>query len=171
MLRIVRDAQVGSAHDGIVDSISNITEIHEPLCFDRPVGVGPGNGNGGTDPRAARSFGIWSIAWSGNGQEVIAGSNDASLYVYDIASSRVVARVEGHDDDVNSVDYLTEGECQLMVTGSDDTLVKVWDRRLLDSGGGRGGGGGGHGRAVGVFVGHSEGVAHVSRMALLPQGA
>lgn len=36
-------------------------------------------------------------------------------------------------------------------TGSDDSVIKVWDRRAL-----------GNGREVGAFVGHSEGITNVA---------
>jgi WD repeat-containing protein 23 len=37
----------------------------------------------------------------------------------------------------------------LIFTGSDDSLVKVWDRRVLT-------------KEAGTFVGHSEGITHVT---------
>jgi len=40
---------------------------------------------------------------------------------------------------------------QLLFSGSDDGLVKVWDRRQL----------GKEGRPVGVLMGHLEGITHV----------
>ena len=54
---------VGTAWD-IVESINNITEVHEALNFDPSAR---------DDWRMGRSFGIWSVAWSGDGQEILAG--------------------------------------------------------------------------------------------------
>ncbi len=31
-----------------------------------------------------RNFGIWSVAWSGDGREIIAGTNDQSVFLYDV---------------------------------------------------------------------------------------
>ena len=38
---------------------------------------------------------------------------------------KVVAQVNGHDDDVNAVAYLEPGSPHTLVSGSDDTFVKV----------------------------------------------
>ena len=35
------------------------------------------------------SFGIWSLRWSPDGKEIIAGTGDSSLYIYDVESQRV----------------------------------------------------------------------------------
>lgn len=51
-----------------VESMANVTEIHDPLHFDATATGGPGE-----DVRYARSFGIWSISWSPGGREIIAG--------------------------------------------------------------------------------------------------
>ena len=35
------------------------------------------------------SFGIWSLRWSPDGKDIIAGTGDSSLYIYDVESQRV----------------------------------------------------------------------------------
>lgn len=55
---------------------------------------------------------------------MIAGTNDQSVYVFDIATNKVVARVQGHRDDVNAVTY-ADTSPNIIVTGSDDSLIKV----------------------------------------------
>lgn len=60
---------------------------------------------------------------------MIAGTNDQSVYVFDIATSKVVARVQGHRDDVNAVTY-ADTSPNIIVTGSDDSLIKVGARAL-----------------------------------------
>ena len=111
-------------------------------------------------PRAPRSTaarqsnGIWSLAWSGDNREIIAGTADQSLYVYDVAAGRTVVTAVAGADDVNAVAYADESS-QMIFTGCDDHEVKVWDRRLLGAGGPTGGG------AVGVFLGHNEGITHL----------
>eukprot|EP00741_Cyanophora_paradoxa_P017851 tig00021035_g17240.t1 len=98
-----------------------------------------------------RSFGLWSCKFNTDNTEVIAGSSDSSIYVYDIAKRAAVLRVEGHADDVNSVDW-ADPDSQILFSASDDGTCKVWDRRNL----GRGN------TPVGVLVGHTEGITHVS---------
>ena len=41
-----------------------------------------------------------------------------------------------------------------MFTGSDDCLIKVWDRRAL--------GGSNHATSMGAFLGHTEGVTNIA---------
>ena len=53
------------------------------------------------------SFAIFSLKWSGDGREIIAGTNDERVYIFDVESSRVVAYIDGHDNDVNAVRYIT----------------------------------------------------------------
>ncbi|CUS13093.1 unnamed protein product [Tuber aestivum] len=98
------------------------------------------------DPR----YGIWSIRFSGDGREIVAGANDCCLYVYDIETLTPVLRLEGHKEDVNAVCYGDRASPHIVYSGSDDATVKVWDRRSMADG-----------REVGVFVGHTEGLTYV----------
>ncbi|PUU77426.1 WD40-repeat-containing domain protein [Tuber borchii] len=98
------------------------------------------------DPR----YGIWSIRFSGDGREIVAGANDGCLYVYDIETRTPVLRLGGHREDVNAVCYGDRASPHIIYSGSDDTTVKVWDRRSMADG-----------REVGVFVGHTEGLTYV----------
>lgn len=49
-----------------------------------------------------------------------------------------------HDDEINTVCWANRETSNLLYTGSDDSFVKVWDRRAL----------GGSRRPAGVFIGH-----------------
>jgi len=93
---------------------------------------------------------IWSIRFSGDGREIVAGANDGCLYVYDIETRTPVLRLGGHGEDVNAVCYGDRASPHIIYSGSDDTTVKVWDRRSMADG-----------REVGVFVGHTEGLTYV----------
>ncbi|TQW01048.1 hypothetical protein V2A60_002066 [Cordyceps javanica] len=95
-------------------------------------------------------FGIWSIRFSGDGRELVAGTNAHSLVVYDIESRQVLHHVEGHDDDVNAVCFADKLSPHILYSGSDDATIKVWDRRSM-----------GDGREVGAFVGHIEGLTYI----------
>lgn len=131
---------VNIASSGGVESVANVTDIHDSLSFL----------NGGRTQR----LGIWSLAWSSNNQEIVAGTSDPGLRVYDLMQRKVVAMAGGHDDDVNAVAYAEPDTPNMIFTGSDDSYVKVWDRRELDASGRRS-------RPSGVFVGHTEGVTHL----------
>ena len=97
-----------------------------------------------------RHFGIWSLRFSGDGREIVAGTSDHSVYVYDIATGQSILRIPGHNDDVNAVCFGDQGSPHILYSGSDDTLIKVWDRRSL-----------GDSREAGAFVGHTEGLTYV----------
>ncbi|KAL8763863.1 MAG: hypothetical protein Q9184_000459 [Pyrenodesmia sp. 2 TL-2023] len=95
-------------------------------------------------------FGIWSIRFSGDGREVVAGTSENSIYVYDIEAKKSVLRIAGHTDDVNAVCFGDNSSPHILYSGSDDTLIKVWDRRSM-----------GDSREAGVFMGHTEGLTYV----------
>ncbi len=59
-------------------------------------------------------------------------------------------RLEGHDDDVNSVCFADDSS-HILFSGSDDTYIKIWDRRSMRSG-----------KESGVLVGHTEGITYVT---------
>ncbi|KAH0362541.1 WD40 repeat-like protein, partial [Aureobasidium melanogenum] len=77
-------------------------------------------------------FGIWSLRYSGDGREIVAGTSDSSV------------------DDVNAVCYGDKTSPHILYSGSDDTTLKVWDRRSM-----------GDGREAGAFVGHTEGITYI----------
>lgn len=95
-------------------------------------------------------FGIWSVRFSGDGRELVAGTGNDCVYVYDIETRKTVLRIRGHRDDVNAVCYGDKQSPHILYSGSDDATIKVWDRRSI-----------GDGRPAGVFLGHTEGVTYV----------
>lgn len=69
---------------------------------------------------------IWSIRFSGDSREIVAGAHFGDIYVYDIEARRRVLKVEGHADDVNGVAFADTGSSNVLISGSDDSFVKVW---------------------------------------------
>ncbi|KAK4684769.1 DDB1- and CUL4-associated factor 11, partial [Tremellales sp. Uapishka_1] len=96
-------------------------------------------------------FGIWSIRFSADGKEVVAGAGSGKIMVYDIESQRRSLSVSGHADDVNAVCFADESSTNILVSGSDDGYVKVWDRRSLSSS-----------TPSGVLVGATEGITYTA---------
>ncbi|PYI25050.1 WD repeat protein [Aspergillus indologenus CBS 114.80] len=95
-------------------------------------------------------FGIWSIRFSGDGREIVAGTSDQSVIVYDLETRQSVLRLQNHEDDVNAVCFGDQSSPHIIYSGSDDTTLRVWDRRSM-----------GDGREAGVFMGHTEGLTYV----------
>lgn len=56
-----------------------------------------------------------------------------------------------HRDDVNSVVYLDDAS-QVFVSGSDDSSIKVWDKRILRDG---------QHNMAGALIGHTEGTTYL----------
>lgn len=102
------------------------------------------------DWRSGDRFGIFSVRFSGDGRELVAGTNNHSIIVYDIESRTVLHSVDGHEDDVNAVCFADKSSPHILYSGSDDTVIKVWDRRSM-----------GDGREAGAFIGHVEGLTYI----------
>ncbi|VDL74575.1 unnamed protein product [Nippostrongylus brasiliensis] len=98
------------------------------------------------------SMAVFSLRFSHRGHEILCGGSDRSLHVFDLQSmSRVTTIPEAHADDVNAVCY-GDTESNLLYSGGDDGLVKVFDRRAfgeLDY------------QPVGVFAGHRDGITYI----------
>ncbi|PLB39231.1 WD40 repeat domain-containing protein [Aspergillus candidus] len=95
-------------------------------------------------------FGIWSLRFSGDGREIVAGTDDDSVVVYDLETRQSVLHVQNHEDHVNAVCFGDKSSPHILYSGSDDTTLRVWDRRSM-----------GDGREAGVFMGHTEGLTYV----------
>ncbi|KAF9610337.1 hypothetical protein IFM89_022007, partial [Coptis chinensis] len=133
MSPFVHIVDIGSATK---ESHANVTEIHDGLDFS-------------ADGDGEYSFGIFSVKFSTDGRELVAGSSDDSIYVYDLVSNKLTLRIAAHSSDVNTVCFADETG-HLIYSGSDDNLCKVWDRRCI-----------GKGKPAGVLMGHLEGITFI----------
>lgn len=116
----------------------------------------------------AHHFCLFSVKFSTDGREIVGGGSDAHMYLYDIERQKRTACFPAHSDDVNSVCFVDES-CNVLLSGSDDRLVRIWDRRLMPQAGAsttttsRDGRAGAAGAAlVGALPGHTEGITHVN---------
>ncbi|KAF9889788.1 hypothetical protein FE257_006878 [Aspergillus nanangensis] len=107
-------------------------------------------GRGGRGLYGNSHFGVWSLRFSGDGREIVAGTSDQSVVVYDLETRQSVLRLQNHEDDVNAVCFGDKSSPHILYSGSDDTTLRVWDRRSM-----------GDGREAGVFMGHTEGLTYV----------
>ena len=93
---------------------------------------------------------VWSVRFSTDAKELVAGANDGQMFVFDLETQRTILRVNAHTDDVNAVAFADTSSSNLLLSGSDDSFIKVWDRRSLSGQ-----------RASGTLVGHTEGITFV----------
>ncbi|WCJ23644.1 DDB1- and CUL4-associated factor 11 [Euphorbia peplus] len=121
-------------------SVANVTEIHDGLDFSMSE-------DGDEDDDA---FGIFSVKFSTDGRELVAGSNDYKIHVYDLEANKNSLRIDAHLYDVNTVCFADETG-HIIYSGGDDNLCKVWDRRCFNS----------REQATGVLAGHLEGITFI----------
>ncbi|KAI0562374.1 LEC14B protein-like isoform X1 [Gracilaria domingensis] len=106
---------------------------------------------------------IWSLMWSHDGTELIAATGASKRFgpgnvvIFNIHTGTISSVISAHQDDVNSVCYLQHGDGNMIVSASDDVLVKLWDRRENKYRAGRK-----IDRPCALFVGHQYGLTHVS---------
>lgn len=134
MSPIVHIVNVGSAE---TESLANVTDIHDGFDFS-------------AEDEGGYSFGIFSVKFSTDGRELVAGTSDDSIYVYDLNANRVSLRIHAHTSDVNTVCFADQSG-HLIYSGSDDALCKVWDRRCFIA----------RGKPSGVLMGHLEGITFI----------
>ncbi|GAA0149035.1 LEC14B-like protein [Lithospermum erythrorhizon] len=120
-----------------MESHANVTDVHKGLDFS----------SGDAD---VSYFGVFSIKFSTDGREVVAGTSDDSICVYDLQADKRSLRISAHRSDVNSVCFADESG-HLIYSGSDDNLCKVWDRRCFKA----------KGKPAGILTGHLEGVTFI----------
>ncbi len=99
------------------------------------------------NPPGRGRFCLFSLQFSPNSSELLGGSCDANVYLYDLVTQKRSAVLAGHTDDVNAVCYINDGTGQKFLSGSDDNLVRIWDKRTS--------------ACVGSFEGHAGGITSV----------
>lgn len=102
-------------------------------------------------PESQHGFCIFSVVFSQDNRELLGGANDRRLYVYDLEREVRTLCVEAHEDDVNAVSFADEGS-QILFSGSDDGLCKIWDRRTLRES---------DPHHVGILAGHLDGITFI----------
>lgn len=105
-------------------------------------------------------FCIFSLAFSNCGKQIIGGSNNGYLYIYDRAVGATTLKVPvafnergtlDENNDVNCVGF-ADDTSNIIYTGLDDGIIRIWDRRCLDES---------RHEPVGVLVGHYDGVTYI----------
>ncbi|PRP82618.1 hypothetical protein PROFUN_04923 [Planoprotostelium fungivorum] len=97
-------------------------------------------------------FCLFSVKFSPDSREILGGSSDQHMYIYNLERREVEHKVLAHSNDINTVTYMEETNGNIIITGSDDQKCKVWDRRQLSE----------NATPQAVMRGHFRGITHVS---------
>lgn len=103
------------------------------------------------DTNVGESVCLFSVVFSHDDKEVLGGTHGGDIIVYNLETMERTMLSHGHLDDINTVNFADDSSF-IFVTGGDDGLCKVWDRRTLNER---------KPDPVGVFAGHYDGVTFV----------
>eukprot|EP00347_Sterkiella_histriomuscorum_P009360 403341515 len=74
------------------------------------------------------STGVSELQFSGTAEQIYAGTFGGTIHVWDLASKREIAKLQGHMTKTTCLNSDQMGGT-VLVSGSEDTKVKVWDLR------------------------------------------
>jgi len=95
-------------------------------------------------------YGVFSCQFSYDSSELLLGTRINTIEIFDFASQKISYRAENaHNDDINTICYASDGS-PVIYSGSDDSSIKVWDKRITPI------------KPAGVLVGHREGITCVT---------
>lgn len=80
-----------------------------------------------TTRTASSDLYIRSVCFSPDGKFLATGAEDRLIRIWDIAQKKIVMVLQGHEQDIYSLDYFPSGD--KLVSGSGDRTVRIWDLR------------------------------------------
>ena len=85
-----------------------------------------GNGEDANDnSTSSNDLYIRSVCFSPDGKYLATGAEDKLIRIWDIENKKIVMVLQGHEQDVYSLDYFPSGD--KLVSGSGDRTVRIWD--------------------------------------------
>jgi WD40 repeat protein len=76
-------------------------------------------------PQLGHSQGVHSVAFSPDGRQILSGSHDQTIKLWNIDTGREIRTFSGHISSIDSVTFSTDG--RQILSGSSDTTIKLWD--------------------------------------------
>ena len=67
---------------------------------------------------------VYSVCFSPDGKQLVSGSLDETVRLWDVETGACVRTLEGHRYTVRSVSFSPDG--RLLASGSYDTTVRLW---------------------------------------------
>jgi len=87
-----------------------------------------------------------SVAFSSDGRQIVSGSDDKTIKLWDASTGSLIRTFSGHTYFVTSVAFSPDG--RQIVSGSNEGTIKLWDAST--------------GSLIRTFLGHSEGLSSVA---------
>ena len=76
-------------------------------------------------PRRRHTDQVTSVAFSPDGRQIVSGSDDQTLRLWDVATGEEVRQLSGHTDQVTSMAFSPDG--RQIVSGNGDQTLRLWD--------------------------------------------
>jgi WD40 repeat protein len=76
-----------------------------------------------------QSHAVTSVAFSPDGRQVVSGSRDRTVRIWDVQSTKQITLLQGHHGPVLSVSFSPDGA--FVASGSRDRTIRFWDMQTL----------------------------------------
>ena len=71
---------------------------------------------------------VWSVGFSPDGKQLVSGSGDKMIKIWDVTTGKVLNTLKGHESSVRSVGFSPDGK--QLASGSADNTIILWDLDL-----------------------------------------
>jgi WD40 repeat protein len=94
---------------------------------------------------AGHTYYVSTVCFSPDGKNILSGSNDMTIRLWDASTGKEIRRFEGHNKSINSVCFSPDGK--FVLSGSYDSTIRLWEV--------------GTGKETRKFKGHTSNVSSV----------